>query len=179
MRMNTSLALALGAASLAAFTVAGAQAPANTLVVAKAAAAPALDGNANDPAWAAAAPLTVKLSGGENFGGKGESTATLKAVTAGDMIYILLQYSDPTESKRRGPYVKQPDGSWTKLKDPRTRAATTTRITRTSGRSSGTSTTRSPGSTRTGARCSATSARASPSATSTPRRKASTATCGT
>jgi hypothetical protein len=115
--MNTKLALALGAASLAAFAVAGAQAPANTLVVAKAAAAPALDGNANDPAWAAAAPLTVKLSGGANFA-KGDTTATLKAVTAGDMIYFLIQYADPTESKRRGPYVKQPDGSWSKLKDP-------------------------------------------------------------
>jgi hypothetical protein len=117
MNVKTKLALALGAATLAWCVAAGAQAPANTLVVAKAAAAPALDGNANDPAWASAAPLTIKLSGGMNFA-NGDTTATLKAVTAGDMIYFLIQYADPTESKRRGPYVKQPDGSWSKLKDP-------------------------------------------------------------
>ena len=76
--------------------------PPNTLVVAKAAAAPTLDGNATDAVWASAKPLTVKLSGGMNFGGKGETTATLKAVTSGDMIYFLLQYADPTNSIRRG-----------------------------------------------------------------------------
>ena len=54
----------------------------NTLVVAKAAAAPALDGNANDAAWASAKPLSVKLAGGANFGTTGETTATLKAVTS-------------------------------------------------------------------------------------------------
>ena len=117
MKTKNSLALALSAAFLAAAAPAGAQAPANTLVVAKAAAAPVLDGTAGDTAWAAAQPLTVKVSGGANFA-SGETTATLKAVTAGDMIYFLIQYADPTESKRRGPYVKQPDGSWKKLSDP-------------------------------------------------------------
>jgi DNA-binding beta-propeller fold protein YncE len=34
------------------------------------------------------------------------------------MIYFLIQYADPTESKRRAPYQKQPDGSWKKLSDP-------------------------------------------------------------
>jgi hypothetical protein len=92
----------------------------NTLVAVKAAAAPVLDGNANDAAWAAAKPISVKLEGGMNFaGGKGETTATLKAVYSGDMVYFLVQYADPTNSIRRGPYQKQADGTWKKLKDPK------------------------------------------------------------
>ena len=111
----TAIALALAAAGCA--TKDDAAAP-NVLVAAKVAAPPALDGNANDPAWASARPITVKLTDGANFGGKGETTATLKAVYSGDMVYFLVQYADPTESKRRGPMQKQADGSWKKLVDP-------------------------------------------------------------
>jgi hypothetical protein len=118
MHSRTRLAIALAAASLAACSTTDAPPPPNTLVVAKATAAPALDGNANDAVWASARPLTVKLGGGANFGGTGESTATLKAVTSGDMIYFLLQYADPTNSIRRGPFQKQADGTWKKLSDP-------------------------------------------------------------
>jgi Ethylbenzene dehydrogenase len=110
--------LAAGMASLAVSTAAIPQVAPNTLLVAKAAAAPVLDGNANDPAWASAQPLTVKVSGGANFK-NGETTATLKSVTAGDMIYFLIQYDDPTQSMQRGPYQKQTDGTWKKLKDPK------------------------------------------------------------
>jgi hypothetical protein len=39
-------------------------------------------------------------------------------VVVGDTIYFLIQYADPTESKRRGPYQKQADGGWKKLADP-------------------------------------------------------------
>jgi hypothetical protein len=53
-----------------------------------------------------------------NFGGKGETRVSMKAVTAGDTIYFLIEYADPTQSLRRGPYQKQADGSWKKLKDP-------------------------------------------------------------
>ena len=118
MHTRTKIAIALAAASLAACSTTDAPPPPNTLVVAKAAATPALDGNANDAVWASARPLTVKLGGGANFGGTGETTATLKAVTSGDMIYFLLQYTDPTNSIQRGPYKKQPDGTWKKLSDP-------------------------------------------------------------
>ena len=79
------------------FDTAQSPAPANTLVVARASAAPTLDGNANDPAWATAAPLKVQLSGGMNFT-KGETTVTLKSVVVGDTIYFLMQYDDPTNS---------------------------------------------------------------------------------
>jgi len=115
---RTNLVIALAAASLAACTTVDAPTPPNTLVVAKAAAAPTLDGNATDAVWASARPLTVKLGGGMNFGSNGETTATLKAVTSGEMIYFLLQYTDPTNSVRRAPLQKQADGSWKKLTDP-------------------------------------------------------------
>jgi len=118
MHTRTKLAIALAAASLAACSTTDAPPPPNTLVVAKATAAPALDGNANDAVWVSARPLTVKLGGGANFGGTGETTATLKSVTNGDMIYFLLQYADPTNSVRRGPYQKQADGTWKKVSDP-------------------------------------------------------------
>ena len=90
----------------------------NVLVAAKVASAPSLDGLGDDAAWAQARPIRVKLSDGANFGGKGETTATLKAVYSGDTVYFLVQYADPTNSIRRGPYQKQADGSWKKLKDP-------------------------------------------------------------
>ena len=59
------------------------------------------------------------LTGGVNFAnGKGATTATLKAVYSGDTVYFLVQYADPTNSIRRGPFQKQADGTWKKLKDP-------------------------------------------------------------
>ena len=120
--MRTKLHLSATAAAVAALAVAGcvafqgtASAPPNTLVAAKVATAPNPDALAADPAWAAARPITVDLTGGKNFGGKGETKATLKAVYSGDTLYMLLQYADPTNSIRRGPYQKQADGTWKKL----------------------------------------------------------------
>jgi hypothetical protein len=112
------------AAAVALLAVAGCQTPQqavppNTLVAAKVAAAPNLSALAADSAWARATPLTFKISDGVNFaGGKGESQVTLKAVYTADMLYMLVQYQDPTDSVRRGPYQKQADGSWKQLKDP-------------------------------------------------------------
>ena len=88
----------------------------NVLVSKKAAAAPVLDGVVDD-AWKQAEPLTVKVLGGKNLPG-GSTEVTLKSLYDGDMVYLLVQYKDPTESIRRGPWVKQTDGSWQKLKDP-------------------------------------------------------------
>ncbi len=118
--MKIALTLALVAAALAGCATSEESGPAaaasNTLVVAKVAAAPRLAALAADPAWAQAKPLKVELTGGANFGGTGGTTATLKAVYSGDRIYMLVQYADPTESLRRGPYQKQADGSWKALK---------------------------------------------------------------
>ncbi len=102
------------AAALACSSAALAQ---GTLTAAKVSAAPKPATQAADPAWAKAAPLTVKLSSGANFK-DGATTVTLKAVYTTDMLYMLVQYDDPTQSVRRSPYVKQPDGSWKKLSDP-------------------------------------------------------------
>jgi hypothetical protein len=113
--------LSAAALALAACTTATAPGPtpADTLVAARTAVAPALDGNADDAVWAGAKPLTIGLEDGANFaGGKGATQATLKATYAGDTLYMLIQYADPTLSMRRGPYQKQTDGSWKKLKDP-------------------------------------------------------------
>ena len=115
----TALSLAIATALLGACATKEEATAPNVLVAVKAAAAPTLDGNANDAVWAAAKPITVKLADGVNFaGGKGETTATLKAAYLGDTVYFLIQYDDPTNSIRRGPYQKQADGSWKKLKDP-------------------------------------------------------------
>jgi len=90
---------------------------ADVLTAVKVAKAPSLAAGAADPAWTKAKPLGVELTGGANFKG-GATKATMKAAYSGDMVYFLIQYADPTQSVRRGPYQKQKDGSWMKLKDP-------------------------------------------------------------
>ncbi len=90
---------------------------AQTLTAAKAAQAPKLEALSADPAWAKAGEVKVDLRNGKNLE-NGATTARLKAVYTADTLYLMLQYADPTYSLRRGPYVKQADGSWAKLKDP-------------------------------------------------------------
>lgn len=90
---------------------------ADTVTAVKVAKAPVLAAGAADAAWAAAKSLTVPLAGGANFG-DGKTSTTIKAVYSGDMLYMLVQYDDPTQSLRRFPYQKQSDGSWKKLTDP-------------------------------------------------------------
>jgi hypothetical protein len=88
----------------------------NVLVSKKVAAAPALDATL-DAAWQGAPALTVKVVGGKNLPG-GSTEVTLRSVYSGDTVYFYVQYKDATQSVRRGPWVKQADGSWQKLKDP-------------------------------------------------------------
>jgi len=89
----------------------------NVLTAVKAEPAPDLSKGAADPAWSKAQALNVALNGGAHFK-NGSTTASIKAIYAGDMFYMLVQYEDPTQSVRRFPYQKQPDGSWKKLVDP-------------------------------------------------------------
>jgi hypothetical protein len=115
----TTLALAAAMLTLAGCESPKQPVPPNTLVAAKVATAPNMNAGAGDPVWARAQALSFKLSDGVNFaGGKGETTGALKAVYTNDMLYMLVQYADPTNSIRRGPYQKQADGTWKKLKDP-------------------------------------------------------------
>src|SRR4029453_9657759 len=104
--MNFRIPFALSAAALALAACSTSNVPSapNTLVAAKVATAPALDGVGTDAAWQAARPLTFQVNGGANFGGKGETTVTMKSVVAGDTIYFLVQHADPTQSMRRQPF---------------------------------------------------------------------------
>jgi hypothetical protein len=89
----------------------------NTVTAIKADRAPSVILGPADPAWAGATALNVQLVGGSNFQG-GHTAATIRAIYSGDMLYMLVQYDDPTESIRRAPYQKQRDGSWSKVNDP-------------------------------------------------------------
>lgn len=90
-----------------------------TVSAVKAAAAPTLDGDASDAVWKAAPVVKFDAVKGHNFkDGLGNTSGTVQAAYAGDMLYMLVTYADPTLSVRRGPYVKGADGTWTKVKDP-------------------------------------------------------------
>jgi hypothetical protein len=122
--MKSRLNLTLTAAAFAALTLTGCNsvvqekvAP-NTVVAVKLAAAPNMGALASDPVWAKAQALNVEVSDGANFGGTGKTTGTIKAAYTNDTLYMLVQYKDPTNSVRRGPYQKQADGTWKQLKDP-------------------------------------------------------------
>ncbi len=89
------------------------------VIAVKAAAAPKLDGVADDAVWKDAPVLSFKAIKGVNFkDNKGETQGTLQVAYSGDMLYMLITYDDPTYSVRRSPYQKQADGTWIKLKDP-------------------------------------------------------------
>src|SRR5713101_1361271 len=88
----------------------------NVLVSKKVSAAPPME-PAMSEAWKDAQPLAVKAIGGKNLPG-GSTEVTLRSVYAGDTVYFLMQYKDPTQSFQRSPWVKQGDGSWKQLNDP-------------------------------------------------------------
>lgn len=91
------------------------EAPEGALVSAPVDEAPALDGVADDAAWAEAQEVTIPVAGGfNNFA----TDATLKSVYSGDTVYFVLSYADPTESWFRSPWQKQEDGTWVQIKDP-------------------------------------------------------------
>jgi hypothetical protein len=90
-------------------------APDGALVSVKAAAAPELDGEADEAAWAEAPELSIPVAGGAN---NGSTDIKLKSVYTDDMVYFVATWADPTESWLRAPWEKQADGSWKKLADP-------------------------------------------------------------
>jgi len=102
-------------AAPAAESGAASAAPEGALVSNLVAQAPTLDGVADEAIWADAPAITVKVSGGANMG---SSEVTLKSVYDGSKVYFLASWADPTQSFIRSPWVKQEDGSWSKLKDP-------------------------------------------------------------
>jgi hypothetical protein len=94
---------------------------AQTLVSVKTEAAPAIDGKMSD-AWAKAKPLNVELSKTpyepKTYKGMKKTTVALRSLHDGDSVYFLLEWSDPTESLARFPWVKQPNGAWKMMKEP-------------------------------------------------------------
>ena len=89
------------------------------VVAVKAASAPKLDGMASDAVWKDAPVVKFTAVKGVNFkDNKGETQGTVQAAYAGDMLYMLITYDDPTLSVQRSPFQKQADGSWKKLSDP-------------------------------------------------------------
>jgi hypothetical protein len=91
------------------------EAPKGALVAVPVGTAPELDGVADDAAWANAPAITVETEEGAN---NGNAEVTIQAAYDDDMIYFLFQWTDPTESFLRSPWMKNEDGSWTMLSDP-------------------------------------------------------------
>lgn len=85
----------------------------------KAAAAPKLDGVADDAVWKSAPAVKFEAIKGVNFkNNKGVTSGTVQVAYTADTLYMLVVYDDPTLSVRRTPYVKKADGKWEMLKDP-------------------------------------------------------------
>jgi len=90
-----------------------------SVVAVMAAAAPKLDGVADDAIWKTAPAVKFKAVKGVGFkGNKGETDGTVQVAYSADMLYMLVTYDDPTFSVRRSPYIKKADGNWEKVKDP-------------------------------------------------------------
>ena len=116
-RMGTVLVpiASVAAVVLAVFT-APSDAQQRNLVTKKVGAPPAMDGTV-DATWNGAPVTTVKVVGGKNLPG-GSTEVAMRSVYSGDSVYFMYQYKDETQSFKRGPWVKQADGSWKKLSDP-------------------------------------------------------------
>jgi hypothetical protein len=90
-------------------------APKGAFVAIPVAAAPTLDGVADEAFWADAEEIIIDVDGGyDGF----ETKVRLKAVYTADSVYFLMTYADPTESFFRYPWQKQEDGTWKQMKDP-------------------------------------------------------------
>lgn len=86
----------------------------DTLVVAKVAEGPKLDGVLDDAAWRQARPVTTETQQGIHLtGNAGASTITARAVQDGKKIYFAFEWTDPTRSLRRVPLIKKDDGWYT------------------------------------------------------------------
>ena len=89
----------------------------NVLVAAHVSSAPTIDGVGMDSVWRSADPLEVSLDytpyePNNGYPGATKTDAVLRAAYAGDKVYFLIQWDDPTRSLERFPWVKQSDGSW-------------------------------------------------------------------
>jgi len=110
------LALAIGFAGLLGLASEEADAgiqQAQVLMSKYVSAAPQVDGAA-ESLWDDVPAVSVLTVGGANAG---SHQVSLKSVYSGDRVYFLVQWTDPTQSTMRFPWVKQDDGSWMQLND--------------------------------------------------------------
>jgi len=85
----------------------------------KAAAAPKVDGVADDAVWQSAPVVKLEAVKGVNFKDKkGNTAGTVQLAYTADTLYMLVTYDDPTFSAKHSPYVKKADGKWEMVKDP-------------------------------------------------------------
>ena len=87
------------------------------LVAAHVSTAPTIDGNGTDNVWKSAAALNVPLDytpykPSNGYPGASRTDVVMKATYDEENIYFLVQWSDPTRSFERFPWVKQANGSW-------------------------------------------------------------------
>lgn len=75
--------------------------------------APEVDGIA-EPMWDEVDAIEISTFGGANAG---THEVSLKSVYTDDKVHFLVQWTDPTLSQQRFPWVKQDDGSWVQMTD--------------------------------------------------------------
>lgn len=73
-----------------------------------------------DAAWGKAEALTLEVNEtpykpSNGYDGISSAEVTLKALYDDTHVYFLAQWTDPTMSLERWPWVKQPDGSWKQM----------------------------------------------------------------
>lgn len=107
--LTAAFAAALGAS---AFVAALDQTVRDTLAIhsIKPAEAPVLDGDIADPVWRKAGTATIETQQGANFGGRGATTVTVRAVHDGTWVYLAFTWDDPTRSMKHLPLIKRADG---------------------------------------------------------------------
>jgi len=90
------------------------------LVSVKTETAPTMDGKV-DESWSKAAPFSIELSKlsyePANYNGMRKTKVSIRSLYDSENIYFLVQWTDPTQSLQRSPWVKQADGSWKMLQN--------------------------------------------------------------
>ena len=108
--VGVGLTVSAGLATAAVVYVADGQ-TLNTLVLAKVAVAPLLDGDASDAIWQKSPEVVVPTSRGFNLtGGSGAVDVHVRALHDGQKAYFLFRWKDPTRSQKHIPLIKTAEG---------------------------------------------------------------------
>lgn len=81
----------------------------HTLIVQQTAIAPTLDGRPDDAVWNAAPAVKLRLANGANLPG-GETDVVIRALHDGERVYLLCEWTDPTQSAAHVPLLKTEQG---------------------------------------------------------------------